>query len=53
MASSAALLSLPHERGSRAYINKTPPFPEAFSIPIRLLMRLLNPCVVLFAIDGA
>jgi hypothetical protein len=51
MASSAALLSLPHERGARAYINKTPPFPEAFVI--RLRMRLLNACVVLFAIDGA
>src|SRR6266403_4099595 len=30
MASSAALLWLPHERGARAYVNKTPPFPEAF-----------------------
>jgi len=33
MASSAALLWLPHERGARAYMNKTPPFPEAFSVP--------------------
>jgi hypothetical protein len=27
------LLWLPHERGARAYMNKTPPFPEAFSVP--------------------
>jgi hypothetical protein len=33
MASAAALLWLPHERGARAYMNKTPPFPEAFSVP--------------------
>jgi hypothetical protein len=53
MASSAALLSLPHERGARAYINKTPPFPEALSLLMQLLMRLLDVCVVLLAIDGA
>jgi len=33
MASSAALLWLPHEPGARAYMNKTPPFPEALSVP--------------------
>jgi hypothetical protein len=33
MASSPALLWLAHERGARAYMNKTPPFPEAFSVP--------------------
>ena len=35
MASSAALLRLPHERGARACMNKTPPFPEAIQFLLK------------------